>query len=232
MEEFQVYFELADQKKNKEFAAVLSRIGAMGPSAGVIPVSLSQKPSGVGSGDVQRLFNRYRDNHTIRFGTAVRHPRRVERGPRQRGVRRGLRRLGPAARRRVQGHRDPVRPDRRRAHGADLPRRRRGRRGHLPGRSEAAGEEPHAVRRRARRPGRRAGVRHRGRPAQGHGAATPGCGGRRRPSGSRPSSRCGTRTPRASPSAPPLAPAASRAPTSGGRPGATARTARAARRPI
>jgi DNA segregation ATPase FtsK/SpoIIIE, S-DNA-T family len=68
MEEFQVYFELADQKRNKEFAAVLSRIGAMGPSAGVIPLSLSQKPSGVGAGDVQRLFNRYRDNHTIRFG--------------------------------------------------------------------------------------------------------------------------------------------------------------------
>ena len=39
----------------------------MGPSAGVIPLSLSQKPSGVGAGDVQRLFNRYRDNHTIRF---------------------------------------------------------------------------------------------------------------------------------------------------------------------
>jgi DNA segregation ATPase FtsK/SpoIIIE, S-DNA-T family len=68
MEEFQCYFELNDQKLNKEFANLLARIGAMGPSAGVIPVSLSQKPSGVGAGDVQRLFNRYRDNHTIRFG--------------------------------------------------------------------------------------------------------------------------------------------------------------------
>ena len=68
MEEFQCYFELDDQKLNKEFANLLSRIGALGPAAGVILVSLSQKPSGVGAGDVQRLFNRYRDNHTIRFG--------------------------------------------------------------------------------------------------------------------------------------------------------------------
>jgi len=68
MEEFQCYFELDDQKLNKEFANLLARIGALGPAAGVIPVSLSQKPSGVGAGDVQRLFNRYRDNHTIRFG--------------------------------------------------------------------------------------------------------------------------------------------------------------------
>jgi hypothetical protein len=67
MEEFQCYFELDDQKLNKEFANLLSRIGALGPSVGVIPVSLSQKPAGVGAGDVQRLFNRYRDNHILRF---------------------------------------------------------------------------------------------------------------------------------------------------------------------
>jgi DNA segregation ATPase FtsK/SpoIIIE, S-DNA-T family len=67
VEEFQTYFELDDQKRNKEFANILSRILALGPSAGVIPVSLSQKPSGVGAGDVQRLFNRYRDNHVLRF---------------------------------------------------------------------------------------------------------------------------------------------------------------------
>jgi DNA segregation ATPase FtsK/SpoIIIE, S-DNA-T family len=68
MEEFQCYYELDDQKKNKEFAAVLSRIAALGPAAGVIPVSLSQKPSGVGAGDVGRLFTRYRDNHLLKFG--------------------------------------------------------------------------------------------------------------------------------------------------------------------
>jgi DNA segregation ATPase FtsK/SpoIIIE, S-DNA-T family len=67
MEEFQVYYELDDQEHNKEIAALLSFIMAVGPSAGVIILSSSQKPSGVGSGDVQRLFNRYRDNHAVRF---------------------------------------------------------------------------------------------------------------------------------------------------------------------
>ena len=68
MEEFQVYFELADQKINKEIAQLLAEIQAMGPAAGVIDVSLTQKPSGIGAGDVQRLFNRYRDNHQLKFG--------------------------------------------------------------------------------------------------------------------------------------------------------------------
>jgi S-DNA-T family DNA segregation ATPase FtsK/SpoIIIE len=68
MEEFQCYYELDDKKLNQEFANLLSRIAALGPSVGVIPVSLSQKPSGVGAGDIQRLFNRYRDNHLLRFG--------------------------------------------------------------------------------------------------------------------------------------------------------------------
>jgi hypothetical protein len=69
MEEFQVYFELADQKKNKEFAQLSAEIQAMGPAAGVVLASLTQKPSGIGSGqDLQRLFNRYRDNHQLKFG--------------------------------------------------------------------------------------------------------------------------------------------------------------------
>ncbi|WP_344213436.1 cell division protein FtsK [Kribbella sancticallisti] len=67
MEEFQVYFETEDQEVNKQIAAKLSRIQAVGPSAGVVIVSSSQKPSGVGAGDVGRLFNRYRDNHAVRF---------------------------------------------------------------------------------------------------------------------------------------------------------------------
>ena len=67
MEEFQVYFETEDQNTNKEIAAKLSRIQAVGPSAGVIILSSSQKPSGVGAGDVGRLFNRYRDNPAVRF---------------------------------------------------------------------------------------------------------------------------------------------------------------------
>ena len=67
MEEFQVYFELDDQETNKEVAKLLSYIMAVGPSAGVILLSSSQKPSGIGAGDVGRLFNRYRDNHAVRF---------------------------------------------------------------------------------------------------------------------------------------------------------------------
>jgi S-DNA-T family DNA segregation ATPase FtsK/SpoIIIE len=67
LEEFQCYFELDDQKLNKEFANLFARIGALGPSAGVILVGASQKPSGVGAGDVQRLFNRFRDNFILRF---------------------------------------------------------------------------------------------------------------------------------------------------------------------
>ena len=67
MEEFQVYYELDSQEQNKEIAALLSYIMAVGPSAGVILLSSSQKPSGVGAGDVGRLFNRYRDNHAVRL---------------------------------------------------------------------------------------------------------------------------------------------------------------------
>ncbi|MEV0570699.1 cell division protein FtsK, partial [Dactylosporangium sp. NPDC050588] len=67
MEEFQVYYELDSQEQNKEIAALLSYIMAVGPSAGVILLSSSQKPSGIGAGDVGRLFNRYRDNHAVRF---------------------------------------------------------------------------------------------------------------------------------------------------------------------
>lgn len=67
MEEFQNYFELPDQEQNKEVAGLLSYIMAVGPSAGVIIESLSQKPGGIGAGDVARLFNRYRDNHAVRF---------------------------------------------------------------------------------------------------------------------------------------------------------------------
>ncbi|AVT32466.1 cell division protein FtsK [Plantactinospora sp. BC1] len=67
LEEFQTYFETDDQDVNKEIAGLLSFIMAVGPSAGVIILSSSQKPSGVGAGDVARLFNRYRDNHAVRF---------------------------------------------------------------------------------------------------------------------------------------------------------------------
>jgi hypothetical protein len=67
MEEFYFYFETEDQDVNKDIAQRLSNIRSAGPSAGVILISSAQKPSGVGSGDVNRLFNRYRDNHDVRM---------------------------------------------------------------------------------------------------------------------------------------------------------------------
>lgn len=67
LEEFQVYFELPEQDTNKRIANLLTYIVSVGPSAGVIILSSTQKPSGVGAGDVARLFTRYRDNHQIRF---------------------------------------------------------------------------------------------------------------------------------------------------------------------
>src|SRR5208282_5885943 len=51
MEEFQVYYELDDQKKSAEIASLLSFIIAVGPSVGVILLSASQKPGSVGAGD-------------------------------------------------------------------------------------------------------------------------------------------------------------------------------------
>lgn len=67
-EEFQVYFETEDQKYNQRIAHKWGRIMAQGPSAGVILLDSSQKPSGVGAGaEMARLFNRFRDNHQIRF---------------------------------------------------------------------------------------------------------------------------------------------------------------------
>jgi S-DNA-T family DNA segregation ATPase FtsK/SpoIIIE len=67
MEEFQLYYELPDKAAVAEIADLLSKIMAIGPSAGVILLGASQKPSGVGAGDVQRLFNRFRDNFAVRF---------------------------------------------------------------------------------------------------------------------------------------------------------------------
>ncbi len=67
MEEWQVYFELDDQEINKLIAGKLADIKARGPSAGVIMVSSTQKPSGIGAGDVARLATRFRDNHDGRF---------------------------------------------------------------------------------------------------------------------------------------------------------------------
>ncbi len=67
MEEAYFYFEGEDQDSNKEVAQRLSNIRSAGPALGVVVLTSLQKPSGVGAGDVGRLFNRYRDNHEVRI---------------------------------------------------------------------------------------------------------------------------------------------------------------------
>jgi hypothetical protein len=67
MEEFQEYVEGDDQDLNKKIAGLLATIRALGPSVGVILISSTQKPAGIGSGDVLRLMARYRDNHDVRI---------------------------------------------------------------------------------------------------------------------------------------------------------------------
>ena len=127
-------------------AAAVPDPGALGPGAGVILVSLSQKPSGVGAGDVQRLFNRYRDNHHAAVRAALRQPGRVDAILGNEAYGEGYDCSGLPLGDEFKGVGILYGLHRRRAHGADLPRRRRGRRGHLPGRAQAAGEGPHAVR--------------------------------------------------------------------------------------
>jgi hypothetical protein len=67
-DEFQVLYELDDTEISEEIAGLYSYIRATGPYTGVILVSATQKPSGVGgSKRTKELFNRFRDNHTLRI---------------------------------------------------------------------------------------------------------------------------------------------------------------------
>lgn len=68
LEEVYFYVEGDDQAVNKNVMQAMSNIRSAGPSAGVIVLTSLQKPAGVGSGqDVPRLWNRFRDNHDVRF---------------------------------------------------------------------------------------------------------------------------------------------------------------------
>jgi S-DNA-T family DNA segregation ATPase FtsK/SpoIIIE len=67
LEEIQEYLETPDQTANKEIARLLVSLVKIGPAAGTIILTSTQKPAGVGAGDVSRMFNSYRDNHQVRF---------------------------------------------------------------------------------------------------------------------------------------------------------------------
>jgi len=65
LDEFQEYFDLGDA--SKEIASLLVYLVKVAPAAGVIFVDATQRPSGVGTGQVAQQFISYRDNHQVRF---------------------------------------------------------------------------------------------------------------------------------------------------------------------
>jgi S-DNA-T family DNA segregation ATPase FtsK/SpoIIIE len=67
LDEFQEYFDTPDPDANKEIGQLLVFLVKVAPAAGVIVLDATQRPSGVGSGQVAQLFTSFRDNHQIRF---------------------------------------------------------------------------------------------------------------------------------------------------------------------
>ncbi len=67
IDEFQEYFDLPDSDASKEIAKLLVFLVKVAPAAGVIVLGATQKPSGIGTGQVAQQFNAFRDNHQIRF---------------------------------------------------------------------------------------------------------------------------------------------------------------------
>lgn len=65
LDEFQEYFDLGEQ--SKEIASLLVYLVKVAPAAGVILIDATQRPSGVGTGQVGTQFVSYRDNHQVRF---------------------------------------------------------------------------------------------------------------------------------------------------------------------
>ncbi|BCJ53401.1 cell division protein FtsK [Actinoplanes sp. NBRC 14428] len=65
LDEFQEYFDLGEV--SKEIASLLVYLAKVAPAAGVIFVDATQRPSGVGTGQVAQQFISYRDNHQVRF---------------------------------------------------------------------------------------------------------------------------------------------------------------------
>ncbi len=65
LDEFQEYFDLGDV--SKEIASLLVYLVKVAPAAGVSFVDATQRPSGVGGGQVAQQFISFRDNHQVRF---------------------------------------------------------------------------------------------------------------------------------------------------------------------
>lgn len=68
LDEFQEYLNTGDTEFDEEVAELLVFLVKVGPSVGVILISSTQKPSGLGSnGKVAKRFTDYRDQHLTRF---------------------------------------------------------------------------------------------------------------------------------------------------------------------
>lgn len=65
LDEFQEYFDLGEA--SKEIAALLVYLVKVAPAAGVIVLGATQRPSGIGTGQVAQQFISFRDNFLVRF---------------------------------------------------------------------------------------------------------------------------------------------------------------------
>lgn len=69
LDEFQEYLNTGDPNADDEISDLLVRVVKAGPSVGIVLVSSTQKPVGLGSaGKIQKRFTDFRDQHTTRFG--------------------------------------------------------------------------------------------------------------------------------------------------------------------
>lgn len=65
LDEFQEYFDLGEA--SKEIAGLLVYLVKVAPAAGISLIDMTQRPSGVGTGQVAQQFISFRDNHQVRF---------------------------------------------------------------------------------------------------------------------------------------------------------------------
>lgn len=65
IDEFQEYFDLGEA--SKEIASLLVYLVKVAPAAGVTVLGCTQRPSGIGNGQVQQQFTSFRDNFQVRF---------------------------------------------------------------------------------------------------------------------------------------------------------------------
>jgi hypothetical protein len=79
LDEFQEVFDLGED--SKEIASLLVFLVKVAPAAGVTVLGATQRPTGVGSGQVAQQFTSFRDNFGVRFGLRTSSWRRGWRRP-------------------------------------------------------------------------------------------------------------------------------------------------------